>query len=101
MDSSSAPATGEGPGNAPGYPANARSHVGAGAAVRIFATLSLLILVGTYVAAQVDFLRRHRPGIQPLKYWLPQARMIWVPGLALALLCAAAAFALHRWRRRK
>jgi hypothetical protein len=90
MDSSSEPDTAEGD-----------SRLGTGAAVRVLATLSLLALVATYVAAQVDFLRRHKPGIPPLKYWLPQARLIWAPGLALALVCAAAAFALHRWGRRK
>jgi hypothetical protein len=76
-------------------------RLGARAAVRVFATLSLLAVVATYVAAQVDFLRRHEPGITPIKYWLPQVRLIWAPGLALALVCALAAFALHRWKRRQ
>jgi hypothetical protein len=72
-----------------------------GRAVRVFATLAALALVGSYVAAQIDFIRRHQPGIAPLRYWLPQARTIWAPGLAMALICAGAALALHRWRRGK
>ncbi len=70
-------------------------------AVRVLATLAVLALVGSYVAAQVDFLRRHQPGITPLRYWIPQLRTIWGPGLAVALACGAVAFALHRWWRRK
>jgi hypothetical protein len=69
--------------------------------VRVLATVAVLALAGTYVAAQVDFLRRHEPGIQPVRYWLPQLRTIWGPGLGLALVCAAAAFVLHRWWRRR
>jgi hypothetical protein len=72
-----------------------------GRAVRVLATIAVLALVGSYVAAQVDFLRRHQPGIAPLRYWLPQARNIWAPGLGLALVSAIVAFALHRWGRRK
>jgi hypothetical protein len=69
--------------------------------VRVLATVAVLALVGSFVAAQVDFLRRHEPGILPARYWYPQLRNIWAPGLTLALVCAAAAFALHRWWRRK
>jgi hypothetical protein len=71
-----------------------------GRAVRVLATLAVLALVGSYVAAQVDFLRRHQPGIPPVRYWLPQLRTIWGPGLAAAAVCAAAALILHRWGRR-
>jgi hypothetical protein len=70
-------------------------------AVRVLATAAVLALTGTYVAAQVDFLRRHDPSIPPARYWLPQLRTIWAPGLALALVCAAAAFVLHRWWARR
>ena len=84
----------------PGYGGGGPPSLGAGTAVRLFATLAVLAMVATYVAAQVDFLRRHRPEISPLKYWLPQARLIWAPGLGLALVFAVTAFALHRWRRR-
>lgn len=64
--------------------------------VRLFAAASLLAAVGTYVAAQVDFLRRHHPGITPERYFLPQLLQIWLPGLGLALLLGAVAFVLHR-----
>ena len=49
-------------------------------AVRVFASLALLALVGTYVAAQVDFVRRHHPGVAPARYWLPQLSQIWAAG---------------------
>jgi hypothetical protein len=70
-------------------------------AVRVFASLALLALVGTYVAAQVDFVRRHHPGVTPARYWLPQLSQIWLPGLAAAAVLAAVAFALERYARRK
>ena len=72
-----------------------------GRAVRVLVTIATLALAASYVAAQVDFLRRHEPGIAPMRYWFPQFRSIWGPGLALALVCAAAALVVHRWRRRK
>ena len=66
------------PGSSPQPPA-ARTR--AEQAVRVFASLALLALVGTYVAAQVDFVRRHHPGVTPARYWLPQLSQIWLPGL--------------------
>jgi hypothetical protein len=86
------------PGSAPSPPA-LRSR--AEQAVRVFASLALLALVGTYVAAQVDFVRRHHPGVTPARYWLPQLSQIWLPGLAAAAVLAAVAFALERYARRK
>ena len=67
--------------------------------VRILAALATLGLPGTYLAAQIDFVRRHSPGIAPERYWLPQLTRIWLPGLAATLIFALAAFALHRRAR--
>jgi hypothetical protein len=64
--------------------------------VRLLAAGAVLCLAGTFVAAQIDFVRRHAYGISPTKYWLPQLTHIWLPGLGAALLLAAGAFALHR-----
>jgi hypothetical protein len=100
MDSSSAADSEEDTERSPAFEGSGPTNLGASPSVRLFATLAVVALVATYVAAQVDFLRRHKPGIAPLRYWLPQARLIWGPGLALALVCALTAFALHRWRRR-
>jgi hypothetical protein len=69
--------------------------------MRVFASLAVLALVGTYVAAQVDLVRRHQPGIAPARYWAPQLLQIWVPGLAATLVLASVAFALERSMRRK
>jgi hypothetical protein len=69
-------------------------------AVKIFATIGLGAFVATYVAVEVDLLRRHFPGIEPVKYWLPQLEQVTLPGLAATLFAAAVAFALHRWKRR-
>jgi hypothetical protein len=69
-------------------------------AVRICATVALVTIVGTYVAAQVDFLRRHSPGIAPEVYWTPQIRQIWMPGLAVGVAFALGAMILHRWQQR-
>jgi hypothetical protein len=71
-----------------------------GRAVRLCATVALLTIAGTYVAAQVDFLRRHHPGVAPETYWIPQLLQVWAPGLAVGTLFAAAAAILHRWQRR-
>jgi hypothetical protein len=67
--------------------------------VRILAALATLSLPGTYLAAQIDFVRRHSPGIAPERYWLPQLTRIWLPGLAATVIFALAAFALHRRAR--
>ena len=70
--------------------------------VRLLAALAVLTVAGTYLAAQVDFLRRHTlgfPPIEPRRYWWPQVTHIWLPGLGAALLLAAAAFLLHRRSR--
>jgi hypothetical protein len=72
-----------------------------GRAARLFATVAVLALVGTYVAAQVDFLRRHHPGIPVPRYWLPQLKNVWGPGLALAAVCAVTALILARWKPRR
>jgi nitric oxide reductase large subunit len=72
------------------------------ARVRVLAALSVLTVAGTYLAAQIDFLRRHTlgfPPVEPKKYWWPQVTHIWMPGLGAALVLAVAAFLLHRRRR--
>jgi len=75
----------------PGYTAPPMSR-----SVRLLAALATLSLPVTYLAAQIDFVRRHNPGMAPERYWLPQVMRIWVPGLAATLIFALAAFALHR-----
>jgi len=70
--------------------------------VRVLAALSVLAVAATYLAAQIDFLRRHTlgfPPVEPKRYWLPQLTHIWLPGLGAALVLAVAAFVLHRWNR--
>jgi hypothetical protein len=67
--------------------------------VRILAALATLSLPGTYLAAQIDFVRRHTPGMPPQRYWLPQLTRVWLPGLAATLIFAFCAFALHRRAR--
>jgi len=71
--------------------------------VRVLGALSVLTVAGTYLAAQIDFLRRHTlgfPPVEPKRYWWPQFTHIWVPGLGAALVLALAAFVLHRRNRR-
>jgi hypothetical protein len=63
---------------------------------RIAAAASALSVAATFLAAQVDFARRHRIGISPERYWKPQLTRIWLPGLATALVLAVIAFVLHR-----
>jgi hypothetical protein len=72
-----------------------------GQAVQVVASLALLALVGTYVAAQVDFVRRHHPGVAPARYWLPQLSQIWLPGLGAVAVLTMVAFVLERYARRK
>jgi hypothetical protein len=67
--------------------------------VRIAATLALLVLCATFLAAQIDFARRFQLGMSPDHYWIPQLRRIWLVGLVPAALLAAVAFGLHRRRR--
>ena len=70
--------------------------------VRVLAALAVLTVAGTYLAAQIDFLRRHTmgfPPIEPKRYWWPQLTHIWAPGLGAALVLGLAAFVLHRRNR--
>jgi hypothetical protein len=70
--------------------------------VRVFSALSVLALAGTFLAAQIDFVRRHTLGFPPLdvrRYWLLQIKFIWVRGLGAALVLALVAFLLHRGRQ--
>ena len=67
--------------------------------VRFLVASATLSLPGTYLASQIDFVRRHSPGMAPERYWLPQLFRIWVPGLAATLIFALCAFALHRRAR--
>ncbi len=64
--------------------------------VRILGVLATLSLPATYLATQIDFVRRHTMGIAPHRYWLPQFTHIWAPGLAATIIFTLAAFALHR-----
>jgi hypothetical protein len=67
--------------------------------VRVLGTLSVLVLVVTFLMAQIDLWRRHRPGMSPGRYILPQATQILLPGLAAAAILAIAATIVHRRRR--
>jgi hypothetical protein len=67
---------------------------------RALAALAVLAVAFTFLAAQVDFVRRNRIGITPERYWLPQLLQIWLPGLGLALVLLVLAFLLHRRGRR-
>jgi hypothetical protein len=67
---------------------------------RIFAALAILTVAATFLLAQLDFARRHRIGIPPERYWLPQLRQIWLPGLGVALVLGVIALVLHRRGRR-
>jgi hypothetical protein len=69
--------------------------------VRFFLASAALSLCGTFFFAQIDFFRRHQPGISPEKYWLPQLYRIWAPGLALVFALLLLALALERWGRRE
>lgn len=59
---------------------------------RVAATLAVLAVAATYLAAQIDYVRRHRPGVEPQRYLVPQLTQIWLPGL-----CVAAALSLIAW----
>ncbi len=67
--------------------------------VRIAATLAILVLCATFLAAQLDFARRYQLGMPPERYWLPQLRHIWLVGLIPAAALFATAFLLHRRKR--
>jgi hypothetical protein len=70
--------------------------------VKLLSAMSVLAVCGTYLAAQIDFVRRHTLGFPALdvrRYWFLQIKFIWVRGLGAALLLAAAAFLLHRGRQ--
>jgi hypothetical protein len=67
---------------------------------RVLASAALLAVALTFLAAQVDFVRRNRIGIDPERYWRPQLLQIWLPGLGLALVLLTLAFVLHRRGRR-
>jgi hypothetical protein len=69
-------------------------------ASRVLAAAALLALAATFLLAQVDFARRHRIGIAPERYWVPQLLQIWLPGLGLALVLGVIALVLHRRGRR-
>lgn len=66
---------------------------------RIAATAATLTVAGTYVAAQIDYARRHRPGIAPETYLVPQITQVWLPGISAAALFAVVAFVMHRRQR--
>ena len=67
---------------------------------RVLASVAVLAVAFTFLAAQVDFVRRNRIGITPERYWRPQLLQIWLPGLGLALVLLVLAFVLHRRGRR-
>ena len=67
---------------------------------RVLASVAVLAVALTFLAAQVDFVRRNRIGITPERYWRPQLLQIWLPGLGLALALLVLAFVLHRRGRR-
>lgn len=69
-------------------------------AVQVLTTAALGAGVTTYVAVQVDLLRRHFPGIEPSVYWAPQVKQITLPGLGATLLLTVAAFAVHKFARK-
>jgi hypothetical protein len=69
-----------------------------GRGARVLVTLALCAMVVTYVAAQVDFLRRHQPGITPERYWWPQLTHILLPGLGTAVVLAFGGWLLARRR---
>jgi len=67
---------------------------------RILASLAVLSFAATFLAAQIDFFRRHRIGISLERYLWPQLLQIWLPGLGATAALAVLAFILHRRGRR-
>jgi hypothetical protein len=75
---------------------------GVRAPVRILAAMAVLAFAGTFLAAQIDFVRRNTMGIPPLdvrKYYLPQLTHIWAPGLGGTLALIALALLAHKLGR--
>jgi len=66
---------------------------------RVFWALTTLTFAGTFVFSQIDYLRRHQPGLDPTKYWMPQLIHIWIPGTLAATICLILAFVLERRAR--
>jgi len=64
--------------------------------VRILVSLAVLAAAFTVLAAQIDYGRRHTPGVSPLRYLLPQLLQIWLPGLGTSGALATAARLLWR-----
>ncbi|HEY0709244.1 MAG TPA: hypothetical protein VGG33_20710 [Polyangia bacterium] len=79
----------------------AANRVRPGIAVRIFATLALAAAVTTYVAVEVDLVRRHFPGVDPLRYWLPQLQQVTLPGLGATAIAALLALGIYKLQRRR
>lgn len=65
---------------------------------RLTASAAVLVLAATYLLAQIDFARRHRPGIAPERYLRPQVLQIWAPGLGVAAVLAFIAWLAGRRR---
>jgi hypothetical protein len=63
---------------------------------RIFASLAVLSLAATFLAAQIDFARRNHIGISAERYWWPQLLQIWLPGIGITVVLAVVSFILHR-----
>lgn len=63
---------------------------------RLMSAAAVLAVAATFLFAQIDFARRHRIGISPERYWMPQLLQIWLPGLGLATALAVLALVLHR-----
>ena len=61
---------------------------------------AVLAVAGTYLAARIDFVQRHRPGIAQTRYVLPQVMHVWLPGIGLAVALFVAAQIAGRAGRR-
>jgi hypothetical protein len=67
---------------------------------RIFASLAVLSFAATFLAAQIDFARRHQIGISLERYLWPHLLQIWLPGTGATAAFAVVALILHRRDRR-
>lgn len=65
-------------------------------AARLLASLAVVVFAATFVAAQMDFVRRHRPGIAPQVYLQPQALQVLAPGFGLGAALAFSAWLVAR-----